>query len=94
MGSASRLPGGVIIEWNIDGFKQIRTSDAALSAVRSLAADVAARCGDGYEAQPAAVTGGRGRARAAVITTGKAINYEKKHHTLAGFGSGSRKKGG
>ena len=92
MGNVSRLPGGGHIEWNIDGFREIRTSDAAMAGVEGLAQAVANQCGDGYEAQTASITGGRGRARAAVITTGKAINYEAKHHTLAGFASGKRKR--
>lgn len=68
---------------NHAGFRQLRTSAAVAQAVADAAEEVAARAGDGFEAQPVEITGGRGRARAAVVTvTFDAMLTQARDHTL------------
>lgn len=71
------------IRWNRGAFAEIRSLPAVQAEVNSLAASVADRAGDGYEARPAAVTGGRVRTRAAVVTaTAEAVRDQAINHTL------------
>lgn len=81
-------------KWNPAAFAEVRTSPAMMAAVEKAAEDVAGRAnsgleilpgsnGDGYVATPAQVTGGKRRARAAVITGDiSAIVDEARNHTL------------
>ena len=72
------------IKWNLDGFREARTSPKVLDLLADEAERIAGQCGDGYEARGPEVSGGRGRGRAAVVTTTvKAMVHEAKHHTLA-----------
>lgn len=64
-------------------FSEIRTLPKVMGLIDAKAEQIAAGCGDGYEAKPTEATGGRVRARAAVVTTGPAIRAEAKHHRLA-----------
>lgn len=85
---------GAKVVYKPDAFAEIRTSPAALAAVQKLADDIARKAnqsleildgsnGDGYVATTAEVTGGRRRARAAVITGDfSAIVDEARNHTL------------
>lgn len=71
----------VRIEWNMPGFRALRTDPAVVADLRRRAENIAAACGEGYiaEANPAP----RRRARAAVITaTGKAIRDNAENNTL------------
>ena len=71
------------IRWNRRAFAEIRTLPAVQSEVNSLAAGIAERAGDGYEARPATITGGRVRTRAAVVTaTAEAVRDQAINHTL------------
>ena len=73
----------VRIKWRLAGFREVRTSPEVMAELNRLAAGVAARAGEGYVAEPAAVTGGRGRGRAAVITaTEDARRDQAENHTL------------
>lgn len=64
-------------------FLEIRTTGPVFNWVNGEADRIARNAGDGYLAKPAAVAGGRGRARAAVVTTGPAVRTEAKEHRLA-----------
>lgn len=64
-------------------FGEVRTLPAVLGILDADARRRAAACGDGYEAKPAAATGGRVRGRAAVVTTGAAVRTEAREHRLA-----------
>lgn len=73
----------VRIKWRKGAFKDIRTLPGVQAAVAEVAQKAADMAGDGFEATPVEVSGGRGRARAAVIpVTMKARNSDAKHHTL------------
>ena len=75
----------VRIKWHPGAFRQVRTMPEVLDILDSYAAAVAARAGEGYEAEPAQATGGRGRGRAAVVTaTVEAMHDEATRHTLEG----------
>jgi hypothetical protein len=68
---------------NMKGFAALRSDPAMMDELNRLAEEIATRAGDGFEAKPAAVTGGRGRGRAAVITmTPQARVDNAKHNTL------------
>ena len=58
------------IKWNRDAFKAIRTSAAVERELLRRAEKIAQACGDGFEAD-SGITGGRGRARAAVWTASR-----------------------
>lgn len=71
------------IDWKMAGFREIRTASGAVSEVNRIAAGIAQRAGDGFVAEQADTTGGRGRARAAVVaTTVPAARAEAKDHVL------------
>lgn len=72
-------------------FKEIRTLPKVMGALTAHAASVAAQCGPGYHNHGAAVTGGKGRGRAAVVTDRQGARREAKHHLLAGHADGNRK---
>ena len=56
---------------------------AVMDEVDAIASRLAEQAGDGYEAKPAAETGGRVRGRAVVLTTtGEAMVDEARNHTL------------
>ena len=56
---------------------------AVMAELDAIASGLAERAGDGYEAKPAAETGGRVRGRAVVLTTtGEAMVDEARNHTL------------
>lgn len=57
----------VRIVWRAGVFRELRTLPAVLAELNSHATRIAATAGPGFEAAPAAVTGGRGRGRAAVL---------------------------
>jgi len=79
------------IDWDMGGFREVRSRPETQAAVAALAAQVASSAGDGYETRPVEVSGGRGRAREAVLTaTYAARKNEARNHTLAGMASGSR----
>ena len=62
----------------------VRSMPEVMDAVDEKTQELASRAGDGYEAKPAQITGGRVRARAAVVTvTPAAMKNEAKNHTLA-----------
>lgn len=64
-------------------FEQIRTSPKAMALLNDIADATARRAGDGFEAKPAAITGGRVRGRAAVVTTDyEAMVKQAKDHAL------------
>lgn len=66
-----------------EGFEQLRTDPKIMAELNRLAEETAAHAGDGFEARPAATTGGRVRGRAAVVTaTAKAMRRNAKHNTL------------
>lgn len=66
-----------------DGFSALRTDPKILGELNRLAEETAARAGEGFEAKPAGVTGGRVRGRSAVVTaTAKAARRNAKHNTL------------
>jgi len=77
-------------KWNMAGFKEARTRPATVSAVGELSSSVSSRAGDGYVKVGPEISRGKGRARAAVLATGKAARNEAKNHTLAGMASGKR----
>jgi len=69
--------------WRPGVFKEIRTLPKMMAALNDHAQKIAAKAGDGFEAKPAHVTGGRGRGRTAVVTaTIAASKKEAKDHTL------------
>ena len=71
------------IRWRRGAFAEIRSLPAVVAEVNSLAAGVADRAGDGYEARAATISGGRVRARAAVVTaTAEARRDQATNHTL------------
>lgn len=75
----------VRIKWNRGVFAEIRTMPTVMAELDNLAEGIADRAGAGYEAEPAQVTGGRVRGRAAVITrTVEAMIDEARNHTLEG----------
>ncbi|MCL2470660.1 MAG: hypothetical protein FWF25_02815 [Propionibacteriaceae bacterium] len=69
--------------WRSGVFKEIRSLPTVKAAVNEAAQKVAAKCGTGYEVKAAQITGGRGRARAEVVTrTYQAMRREARDHTL------------
>lgn len=71
------------IVWNMAGFRELRTDPKVMADLNHRAEAVAAAAGDGFEAEPVYVTGGRVRGRAAVIsTTRKAAAAEATNHVL------------
>lgn len=70
------------IKWNRKAFAQIRTLPEVQKHLRAIGKRIAADAGDGVEAR-SGVTGGRKRARTAVITTtADAAAENAKHNTL------------
>lgn len=82
--------------WTPGIFKQIRTDTEIIVRLNEIAEGLASSAGDGYEANPAKVTGGRGRGRSEVVTrTPRAMRHEAKTHDLlkaAGSGVSKPKK--
>lgn len=80
--------GDVDIRWNLQGFRDLRTDPAVMAKIDEMAQRVAEAASassgaDGFEAQPVYETGGRVRARTAVITTTyEAMRAEAKDHVL------------
>ena len=73
----------VRVRWNMSAFAELRTAPAVMAALDEIADGIAERAGDGFEAQPAAVTGGRIRGRAAVVTTTvRAMRRQARDHIL------------
>ena len=73
----------VTLKFNTKGFQEIRTSPGTMKMLNSLATSTANRAGDGFEAKPADVTGGRVRGRAAVVAvTTEAMRSEARDHAL------------
>ncbi len=70
------------IRWNRKAFAQIRTLPEVQKHLRSIGKKIAADAGEGVEAR-SSVTGGRKRARTAVVvTTAEAAAENAKHNTL------------
>lgn len=68
------------IEWNIDGFRELRHSPGVAADIDARAARIADAAGPGYESSPYR---GATRHRASVITTSaKAAASERKHGKL------------
>ena len=62
----------------------VRSMPEVVDAVEIETIKLAFRAGDGYEAEPVEITGGRERARGAIVTvTSDAIRNEARNHTLA-----------
>ena len=73
----------VRMKWNPGVFAEIRTLPAVMAELNEHAERIAARAGDGFEAEPAARTGGRVRGRAAVVTrTFKAMRRQARDHVI------------
>ena len=73
----------VKVSWNMRAFRELRTSPEMRAQVAGAAQTLARAAGEGFEATPVEITGGRGRARAAVVTaTPRAMASNAKHHTL------------
>ncbi len=73
----------VRIKWNRRAFAELRTMPEVLRELDALAEGIADRAGEGFTVEPASVTGGRVRGRAAVITsTRQAQAKEAREHTL------------
>lgn len=73
----------VRVQWRRGAFADLRTEPAVMDELDAHAERIAAAAGDGYEAMPAAETGGRVRGRAAVVTTTTgAMRDNAKNHTL------------
>lgn len=74
------------IRWNMQGFRDLRTDPAVMAKLNEEAERIAATASEsaqGFEVQPAYVTGGRVRGRAAVITTTyAAMKAEAEDHVL------------
>lgn len=71
------------IKWDMQGFRDLRTSDGVMERLDHEAERIAAAAGDGFEAKPPEVTGGRVRGRAAVVTaTPQARVAEATNHNL------------
>ena len=65
------------------GFREVRTLPAVLAWVDGEADRIARTAGGGYGARPAQVTGGKGRARAVVVTeTFEGILDNARNQTL------------
>lgn len=72
----------VQIKWNPNAMRELRTSPEVLADVEARAERVAAACGPGYVTQ-SEISGGRGRARAVVITGDMdAIRDNARRNTL------------
>jgi len=71
------------IVWKRGAFRELRTLPAAMAELAERGQRIASAAGDGYEASPARVTGGKGRGRVSVKTaTTSARRREAKDHTL------------
>lgn len=71
------------IDWNLDAFRALRTDPLVVAKVTEQADRIAAAAGTGFVASSTKITGGRGRARAAVIAeTQEARAAEAEHHVL------------
>lgn len=72
----------VKIVWKRGAFRELRTLPSVVADVEARAERIAAACGDGFEVR-SGITGGRGRARSAVLTTTvRAIARNARDHTL------------
>jgi len=81
----------VRISWNYAGFRALRTDRAVMKMLDKKAEAIAKAAGDGFEAKPAHLTGGRVRGRAAVVaTTRKAAAAEARDHVLLNALSAAR----
>lgn len=70
------------IEWNLKAFRQLRTDPAIVADMEERANRIAAAAGDGHEVS-VGVTGGRGRAKATVVTaTAEAMRAESEDMRL------------
>lgn len=70
------------IKWKHGAFRDARVQDAVRKELEKRAKKIARACGPGFEAA-SEVTGGRGRARAAVFpTTAKAARKNARENTL------------
>lgn len=77
------MAGRVRLKFNQKAFAEIRTAPKVMAMLDEIAEQTADRAGDGFEARPAAETGGKVRGRAAVITTThEAMRDQAKSHTL------------
>lgn len=75
----------VRMAWRLEGFREVRESPGVLSEIDRLAGGIAQRAGEGFEATPAAPSGGRGRGRAVVMAvTHEARKREALEHPLLG----------
>lgn len=71
------------IDFRQAGFAEIRTAPKVMSMLNDIAQGTANRAGEGFEARPAARTGGKVRGRAAVVTTSyEAMRQQARSHTL------------
>lgn len=72
------------IKWRPGAFRELRTLPAVVKDVEARAEKIAAACGDGFEVR-SDLPSGRGRARAAVVTTSvPAMVRNARDHTLLG----------
>lgn len=70
------------IEWNLAAFRAIRTDPAIVADLQDRAERIAAAAGPGHEVA-VTTTGGRGRARASIVTaTFEARMSESENMTL------------
>lgn len=73
----------VKIKWRQGCWRELRVMPEVLDELDRLARGIASRAGDGFIAQPAQVTGGRGRGRAAVVTGDlNAMRRQAKDHVI------------
>ena len=78
----------VKIAWKRGVFREIRTLPEAMAMIAEKGQEWASAAGDGYEASPARVTGGRGRGRVSVkaVTTSARRREARDHNLLRVFG--------
>lgn len=70
------------VDWNMKGFRELRTDPGVLKDMQDRAARIAAAAGPGYETD-SGITRGRGRARASVRTgTSEAAVDNAQNNTL------------
>ncbi|MCL2089847.1 MAG: hypothetical protein FWH11_01245 [Micrococcales bacterium] len=75
--------GNIRIEWNMAGFRELRTAPGVMALLEEWGQKIASRAGDGFVALPAEVARGRGRGRVAVVTaTWRAWVAQARDHVL------------
>lgn len=82
------------VKLNEAGFRAVRTDPKVMAMLTAHAQAVAAEGGKGYHPEPAEVTGGKVRGRAAVVIDRQGMRKEAERHTAAGAATTKRKSGG